>query len=150
METRQIGRRAILEWSLCTGLLLLGGLTLLSIDFLALPVVPLACILAAWRNRIWPEIPLGLLLGTAGICGVVAFLNLGYRRCEPGRAFVPPGVLSHCGENNPLPWLLASAIWGGLHYPVFDRGGMALREAGRLLTHPTRPLLAFPPRPLQL
>ena len=112
METRQTGRRAILEWSLCAGLLLLGGLTLLSIAFLVLPVALLACILAARRNRVWPELPLGVLVGTAAICGVVALLNLGYRPCEPGRTAVSQGALFQCGGNNPLPWLLVGALCG--------------------------------------
>ena len=112
MATRYTGRSAILAWSLCAGTLLLGALTVLSIGFIVLPIALLASMLAAWRTRIWPEAGLGALLGPAGGCALIAFLNLDYRPCEPSLTLAGPGVLSHCGGLNPVPWLLGATALG--------------------------------------
>src|SRR4051812_37606011 len=101
---RNAGRRAILEWSVAAALIILGVLTLPSIGFLVLPLGLIACAVAAWRNHAWPDAALGTLSGAAGVCVLVAFLNLGYLPCVPGSVELARGQMSYCGGMNPVPW----------------------------------------------
>ncbi len=118
------------EWTVAFALTALAAVGAMSIGMFILPVALGAVVLAARRNRSWPEALAGGFLGVAAVCLLVAYLQRGYVPCPPlpATVHVGPGQGGGCGGLDPTPWLgvgLLLAATGLLSYALVRRAGRA-------------------------
>jgi hypothetical protein len=107
------GWQSLSEWALASALVIFGVITGLSIGLFVLPFAVVAVLLAGRRNRVWPEGPMGGLVGAGGVCLLVAYLNRGpFTPCAPESVNVRlnDGGHFHCGGLDPTTWLAAGAL----------------------------------------
>lgn len=132
---RQAGRATgwawFVAWAGAGALTTFAVVTGLSIGLFVLPVAFAALWAVASRTRLWPE-ALGLLVGVAVICLLVAGLNRAYLPCPSEGPLTSPS--SSCGGPDPSPWLAA-----GLVLAAAGTGGYAAARRNSARQHPTPP-----------
>ena len=108
------GWQAFAEWALAGALLVFAAIGAASIGMFVFPFAVLALVLAARRNRAWPEAPAGSPTGVGSICLFVAYVSRAYSPCPEGitRFQVAPGESGSfsCGGLKPMPWLIAGLL----------------------------------------
>lgn len=102
MIIRRTGWRALLEWGLALCVAFFAVLASATIGMFVAPLALLGLLLAAWRDRAWPEAPIGGMIGAGAVCLVIAELNRHVGPCITRP--LQRGEYSHCGGWNPLPW----------------------------------------------
>jgi uncharacterized membrane protein len=104
------GWQSLAEWAVAFGLVALTVLGAMTIGIFVLPVAIAAAVLAARRNRAWPEAPMGGLIGVGSVFLFVAYRNRSYAPCPPGPMRLAHGEHFSCGGFNPIPWLTIGLI----------------------------------------
>jgi hypothetical protein len=120
------GWHAFAEWALASAIVTFTMIAMLSIGPFILPIAVIAVVLAARRNRAWPEGPMGGLAGAGTIFLYVAYINRDSSPCPPGPIYttLSNGRFFSCGGADPIPWLTAGALLvvaGLLGYVVSQR-----------------------------
>jgi hypothetical protein len=104
------GWQSLAEWGLALGLVALAIVGAMSIGMFVLPIAIVAVVFAARRNRVWPEGPMGALVGVGTICLFVAYRNRSYSPCPPGPMLLAHGEHFSCGGFDPMPWLTIGVL----------------------------------------
>jgi hypothetical protein len=122
----RIGWQSFGEWAVASAIVTFTMLTMLSIGPFVLPIAVIAVVVAARRNRAWPEAPMGALAGAGTNFLYVAFMNRDSSPCPPGpiHSTLSNGQSFSCGGLDPIPWLTAGALLvvaGVLGYVVSRR-----------------------------
>jgi hypothetical protein len=99
------GWQSLAEWAVAIGLVALTMLGAMTIGMFVLPVSIAAMVLAARRNRAWPEALMGGLVGVGSILLFVAYRHRSYVPCPPGPMQLAHGEHFSCGGFDPMPWL---------------------------------------------
>lgn len=99
------GWQSLAEWSVAFGLVALAFIGAMTIGMFVLPVALATVVLAARRNRAWPEALMGGLVGVGGMCLFVAYRNRSYSPCPTGTIRLTQGEHFSCGGFDPVPWL---------------------------------------------
>ena len=99
------GWRSLAEWAVALSLVALAVIGAMTIGMFVLPVAIAAVVLAARRNRAWPEALMGGLVGVGSVFLFVAYRNRSYSLCPPGPMRLSHGEHFSCGGFDPMPWL---------------------------------------------
>jgi hypothetical protein len=105
----RMGWRALFEWAGAFAIATLALLGMASIGMLIVPIAMAAAVVAARRNRMWPESFFGGLVGVAAMILIVGLSNLGSTPCPdgPSVSVLMPGQtqIMRCGGSDPTAWL---------------------------------------------
>ena len=115
---RRTGVSALVEWSLSAALLPL--LIISSIGIFLLPVAVAAFVATAARNRVWPYLPFGLVIGIGGLVAAIGLMHLDYVPCRTvgnaigsgtsGQVVARASAGGSCGGVNGHDWLAVGGI----------------------------------------
>ena len=113
---RRDGWPAFLEWALALGLLALTIIGAASIGLFVAPFAVAALVLAARRNRSWPEAVLGGFAGVGVLCLFVAYRSPDYPPCPPPgtRITLARGEHLACDSFDAAPWLAVGLALVGI------------------------------------
>ena len=121
----RIGWQSFGEWALASAIVTFTMLAMLSFGPFVLPIAVIAVVVAARRNRAWPEALMGGLAGAGTILLYVAYINRDSSPCPPGPVYstLSSGQHFSCGGADPIPWLTAGvlSVVGGLLGQVVSR-----------------------------
>jgi len=119
--TNRTGWPSLLAWGIASLLLTLTLVGAASIGMFVAPFAIMAIVVAARRNRDWPEAALGSLVGAGAVCLFVAYGSRGYSACPPTGTpiWVGPGEHFACGGLNPAPWLTVALLLAGVGLAVY-------------------------------
>lgn len=127
-----MGWKAFAEWALGVALLSFAALAGASIGVFILPFALLSLVIAARRNREWPEAT-GGLTGIGSVCLFVAFGKWDESPCPTGIVLYSEleryGGRFSCGGSGPMPWLaigLLLTVTGIVMYWISRRKTSAL------------------------
>ena len=121
----RIGWQSFGEWALASAIVTFTMLAMLSFGPFVLPIAVIAVVVAARRNRAWPEALMGGHAGAGTILLYVAYINRDSSPCLPGPVYstLSNGQHFSCGGADPIPWLTAGvlSVVGGLLGQVVSR-----------------------------
>ena len=103
---RRTGWQALGEWAFGFALVSLVMIGAITIGMFILPFAAIALGFAGARDRAWPEVPFGALVGVGTACLFIAYLNRDYSPCPTGPMRLVHGQHFSCGGFDPRPWLL--------------------------------------------
>lgn len=111
---RRPGSFSLLLWILAYAGLTFTILASASIGYLVAPFALVFFLAVVVFAHLWPEAPLGSLIGVGLLCLLVAFLSRDYEPCPGEPVILNPGDPSFsCGGMNPVPWLVVGILLSG-------------------------------------
>lgn len=104
------GWRPLAEWAVALGVVAFAVVGAASIGMFVVPFAIVAVLIAARRNRAWPEALMGGLVGVGSVFLFVAYRSRAYFPCPSGPMRLAHGEHFSCGGFDPRPWLIIGVV----------------------------------------